>query len=250
MKLMDLVQYLNSLLHIDEIKDVSLNGLQIQNSGEIKKTALAVDASLAAIQEASAQNAQILLVHHGLFWKEAVAITGPMYDRIRTCIQNDLALYACHLPLDMHPELGNNAQIDKVLGWPVVGGFGDYHGQIIGTEVRLNQPVKFEDLVSTFRSKLNFDPLAWDFGRKEVQRIGYVSGRASDLLNEAIDKDLDVFVTGESRHEDYWIAKEAGINVIFGGHYATETLGVKAVGAHLKEKFNLETVFLDLPTGL
>ncbi len=250
MNLTELVQYLNSLLKNDEIKDVSLNGLQIQNSGNVNKIAIAVDASFASIEEAIKQNVQLLLVHHGLFWKDSVAITGTMYDRVRTCIQNDLALYASHLPLDMHPELGNNAQIQQVLGWPVVGGFGDYHGQIIGTEARLDKPVSFESLVSDFQRKLNYAPLSWNFGRKEVQSIGYVSGRASDLLHEAIEKKLDVFVTGESRHEDYWVAKEAGINVIFGGHYATETLGVKAVGKHLEETFGLETSFIDLPTGL
>jgi len=249
MKLQDLVHFLDDLLKIKDIQDESLNGLQVANRGEVSKVALAVDASQRAFERASEIKADFIFVHHGLFWARPFSLTGPMYWRIRVLVESGIALYAAHLPLDLHSELGNNAQIKRVLGWPVVGDFGDYHGTIIGREVRFEEAVPFSSLVETIHKKLECTPQAWNFGPDKVQRLGYVSGGGLSLLQQAIDAGMDAYVTGEPKHSFYWIAKEAGINVVFAGHYATETLGVKAVGEAITKELGLETVFMDLPTG-
>ena len=249
MKLNALVDYLNDLLKIHDIEDDSLNGLQVENSGEVGKVALSVDASLIAFQKAEEAGADLLLVHHGLFWGKPFTLTGPWYERIRALITADIALYAAHLPLDMHPEYGNNAQIQQILGWPVKGDFGEYHGSILGKEVRLEHPTHVEAVAEHVAHRLQCEPVVWRFGAATVRRIGYVSGGGLSMLEQAIDAGYDLYITGEPKHSAYWTAKEAGINVIFAGHYTTETLGVKALGAHLQEKFGLDTVFIDLPTG-
>jgi dinuclear metal center YbgI/SA1388 family protein len=250
MKLTALVEYLDKLLRISDIEDESLNGLQVENTGTVNKIALAVDGSAEAFEKAKDIGADFIFVHHGLFWSKPFPLRGPMYRRIRSLVNSNIALYAVHLPLDLHSEFGNNAQVQKVLGWPITGDFGEYHGEIIGKEICFKKPVPLSNLVSDMESKLGCEVRVWDFGKKNVSRLGYVSGGGLGLLDQAVKAGFDVFVTGEPRHGSYWIAKEAGINVIFGGHYATETLGVKAVGDHINKQFGLETVFIDLPTGL
>lgn len=250
MKTDELVQHLNDILDIENIPDESLNGLQVANSGQVATVALAVDASEGSIKQAAELGADLLLVHHGLFWGVPLALTGSHYNRIRTLMHYDLALYAVHLPLDSHPELGNNAQIGPLMNWPLHKEFGLYHGQNLGYEIHLRQPEPIENLVQTLGEKLQCTPKLWNFGKKEIGRIGYVSGGSMSNLEEAIQKRLDLFVTGEPKHTAYWTAKEAGINVLCAGHYATETLGVKAVGKYLEKQFGLKTVFIDLPTGL
>jgi dinuclear metal center YbgI/SA1388 family protein len=249
MKLLKLVNYLNDYLCVKEISDDSLNGLQVENSGEVHKIALSVDVSLAAIEEAKVNRADLLLVHHGLFWSKSIPVTGTMYQRMKKLIESDMALYAVHLPLDLHPEVGNNVQIQHILGWPISGEFGDYHGTIIGRAIRFKKSRSRNAIVQTIREKLKCDPLVWAFGPDTIQYVGYVSGGAVSMLEQAVEAGMDTYITGEPKHSFYWIAKEAGINVIFAGHYATETLGVKALGRLIGEKFGLETEFLDLPTG-
>jgi dinuclear metal center YbgI/SA1388 family protein len=244
-----LIDYLDDLLNIRGIEDDSLNGLQVANSGTLHKVALAVDASAASIKKAKEIGAQLLFVHHGLFWGRPLPLTGYMYQRIQLLIKSDIALYAAHLPLDFHPDLGNNTQLCKLMGWPIVGDFGEYRGSTIGKEVRLEKPVLFSEVVDQFRRNLKCEPIIWDFGTEKVMRLGCVSGGALTMLDQAIRAKLDVYVTGEPKHSFYWIAKEASINVIFGGHYTTETFGVQAVGEVIQKEFGLETVFIDLPTG-
>jgi len=241
--------FLNNLLKISEIHDDSLNGLQVANSGSVRKVALAVDVSLAAIVEAGKLHADMLFVHHGQFWGKPVALTAGVYKRIRALMDADMALYAAHLPLDLHPELGNNAQIEKILEFPVKRDFGDYHGTVIGKEVVFNEPVSVEAIVERMRKGLNCDPKVWRFGPDKISRLGYVSGGAISMMDQAVQAGMDAYITGEPAHSAYWTAREAGIHVIFGGHYATETLGVKAVGEVIHKEFGLETVFIDLPTG-
>ncbi|NQT25260.1 Nif3-like dinuclear metal center hexameric protein [candidate division KSB1 bacterium] len=250
MKTDELVKYLDELLRTSEIQDDSVNGLQVANSGSVQKIALAVDVSEPAIQKASQLDAELLLVHHGLFWGKSEPIRGALYERIRGLIQNDIALYASHLPLDMHPELGNNAQAVSIMDWSVTDEFGDYHGQILGKEIHFKTPVSLQQIADDLSNKLNCSPVLWEFGKAEIQTAGYVSGGAISMLPEAIEKELDLYITGEPRHGSYWIAKEAGINVLFAGHYATETLGVQALGVHLQKKFGLEVKMIELPTGL
>ncbi len=249
MKTKQLAYYLNGLLKIKEVKDKSLNGLVVDNRGEVNKIALSVDASLDTFKKAKQAGADFLLVHHGLWWGEALPLCGGLYRRIKFLLDENIALYTAHLPLDMHPEFGNNAQAAKLLGWTVKKDFGNYNGFLIGKEAFFEPTRKLEDLVKDLKDKLKINPIVWDFGSKEVKRLGYVSGGAIDLLPQAIEIKLDTYITGEPQHSYYWMAKEEKINVIFTGHYASETLGVKAIGKHLKNKFNLKIEFLDLPTG-
>lgn len=250
MRTRELVTFLDDLLNVKDISDTSQNGLQIDNSGEVKKVGLAVDASAASFQKAKELNVDFLLVHHGLFWDKSVTLIGALYQRVKILMDSDIALYGAHLPLDMHPEVGNNAQIANVLGWPTAGDFGDYHGNILGKEIRFDKPVNLLDIADQLAEKLHCEPLVWDFGPKTIQYMGYVSGGGIKMLEQAIDAGMDLYITGEPSHSIYWIAKEAGINVILAGHYATETLGVKAVGEKIRETFGLVVEFIDLPTGL
>lgn len=249
METRQLANYLNELLKIKEVEDKSLNGLVVDNKGEVNKVALAVDASLDTFKKANQAGADFLFVHHGLWWGEPLPLCGGLYRRIKFLLDENIALYAAHLPLDMHPEFGNNAQAVKLLGWIIKKDFGEYNGFLIGKEVFFDPTCKLEDLVKDLKDKLKVNPIVWDFGSQEVKRLGYVSGGGLGLLPQAIEAGLDTYVTGEPQHSYYWMAKEEKINVIFTGHYIGETLGVKAIGKHLKNKFNLKIEFLDLPTG-
>lgn len=249
MKMIQLVEYLDHLLKISDVEDDSLNGLQVESSRDAKKVALAVDASFETIQKAKKAGANLLFVHHGLFWGKPVSLSGFLYRRIKLLIESDMALYAVHLPLDLHPTLGNNAQICKVMDWPVVGDFGEYHGSVIGKAVQFQKPILLSKLVGQFGKRLDCETTLWNFGPEKIVHLGCVSGGAVSFLDQAIRRNFDAFVTGEPKHDWYWTAKEAGINVLFGGHYRTETLGVKAVGERIQKELKLETVFIDLPTG-
>lgn len=250
MKLNELTEYLDALLRINEIEDDSVNGLQVECTQDIQKVGLAVDASFAAFETAVTQNIDLLFVHHGLYWGKSVPAIGAMYQRLATLIKSNTALYAAHLPLDMHPQFGNNAQIKDVLGWPLTKDFGDYHGNILGKEIQFPEEKPLSEIADEITKNLQCDITVWDFGTEKVKTAGYVSGGGIGILEQAIAAGYDLYITGEPKHSAYWVAKEAGINVIFAGHYATETLGVRAVGKHLNEKFGLEIFDIDLPTGL
>jgi dinuclear metal center YbgI/SA1388 family protein len=245
----DLTKHLDELLRTQEIPDSSLNGLQVANSGKVTKVGLAVDGSLKAFQECKKRGIDFLVVHHGLFWGKPFALVGHKYDRIKTLIENDVALYAAHLPLDMHPKLGNNARAMVVLGWEPSGDFGDWKGITLGQEVRFDPPKPLEEIVSHVAKTFDTLPIVWEHGPRQIRTLGYISGYAIDVYKEAVDKGYDLMITGEPSHSYYWGIAESNLNMIFAGHYATERLGVLAVGEHLKERFGLETEFIELPTG-
>jgi len=249
MKTIELVDYLDNLLNINQIDDSSLNGLQVGNSGKIKKIAYSVDASLETFEKACELDVNFLFVHHGIFWSKPVSITGNLYRRIKILIDNDIALYAAHLPLDIHPKFGNNSQIQDVLKWKIKDDFGLYHGVPIGKIIEFKNNRNIKDLADEIESKLGCDPVVWDFGPDRIRKAAYVSGDGISMLDQAIDAGVDLYITGEPSHSAFWQAKEAGINIIFAGHYITETLGVKAVGEEIKRNFGIETIFINLPTG-
>jgi dinuclear metal center YbgI/SA1388 family protein len=242
-----LSQYLNSLLHVADIQDASLNGLQVENNGNVGRVGLAVDISQALIKEAHGAGVDFLIVHHGLFWGKPVPVTGPLYQRIRSLMEYNIALYAVHLPLDVHPELGNNAQIQQVLGWQAGEDIDD--GISLGKQIQFDSPRELSELVQDLKTGLNFDPKVWNFGPRSITRAALISGAGIRFLDHIAALGIHTLVTGEPKHDAYWIARELELNVILAGHYATETLGVQAVGNHLKEKFGLATCFIDLPTG-
>ena len=250
MKLGEIVSYLNEILRTNEISDDSKNGLQVENNGEVKKIGIAVDACVESFKEAKRRKVDFLIVHHGLLWKEINPVTGNFYKRLKILIEGNIALYAAHLPLDMHSKFGNNSVGVKLLGFEKGEKFGNYHGIEIGYEFRIFPPEERRDIKSLIGEKLKTKVISWDFGKKIIERGAFVSGFGLSLLPEAIEKELDIFITGEPSHIWFWKAKEGKINVFFAGHYKTEILGVRTLGKHLSEKFNLPLEILDFPTGL
>lgn len=250
MQLPDLVRYLDGYLRVAEVADYpnALNGLQVSGSRDVTRVAAAVDLCRATVEMAATHRAELLLVHHGLFWNWPRPIVGPTYDRVRGLIQHDIALYSVHLPLDLHPEVGNNHLLARRLEVPVRGGFGDLHGETIGVWGELD--VSREELVSRISAHLHVTPRLLPFGPARTKRVGIVTGAGGSLIGQAVAAGLDTLVTGEGAHHSFFDAEELGVNVIYAGHYATETVGVRALGEHLSAKFGFAPAFLDHPTGL
>ena len=249
MDIQQLSQYLDGLLDIHSIRDYpkALNGLQVENTGEIRKVGLAVDACRATIDMAEAAGCQMLFVHHGLFWGGLQPLRGPHFDKLSALIRANIALYSAHLPLDVHPMLGNNRTLADMIGLESLEAFAEYEGQCIGLKGRIARQLA-DKLAQTMQEQLG-SPVKL-IGGGEVETVGLVTGGAGDLLHQAIGAGLDCYITGEGASHLYHDATEGGCVLMLAGHYATETGGVKAVGRHLSEKFDMETVFLDYPTGL
>ena len=255
--LADVVAYADEFLRIREVADErnAVNGLQVENKGSVAGIVAAVDASQATIDgSAAGARARLLVVHHGLLWDGNVPVTGRRYRRIATLLENDVALYAAHIPLDLHPEVGNNVVLADRLGIEVEGWFGDYKGSPIGVwglaPARLTAR---ETLLGEVNRALGtFAPGARLIpgGPERVSRVGIITGGAGSMIGEARTAGLDTYITGEGAHHTYFDAVEWGLNVIYAGHYATETLGVQALASHLGERFDLEWEFHDHPTGL
>jgi dinuclear metal center YbgI/SA1388 family protein len=246
----ELVHYLDEYLRIAEIPDDSKNGLQVEGRAEVHRVALAVDACLAAFVQAREAGADFLIVHHGLFWGNYHPLAGVHLRRIRALLEPEVTLYAAHLPLDAHPEVGNNAVLARLLDLQDTAPFGEYQGVGIGLQGRLPQPTSAEDLSRQVQARLDAPVVLQAYGPPLVRRMGVISGGGADLVRQAAAAGLDLYLTGERSHTFAHDAEEAGIHVLFAGHYVTETTGIKALGQHLAERFGLETVFLDLPTGL
>lgn len=250
-RLADLQAYLDDFLRIGaERADApeALNGLQVANRGEVTALAAAVDVCEATIRMAADEKANLLLVHHGLFWGGLRPLTGPMYRRVAGLLTNDIALYAAHLPLDRHPVVGNNIVLARMLGLEPRGEFGEYHGAPIG--VWGEADVSRDDLTDAIAAALRATPRVLPFGPDRVRRVGVITGSGGSMIAQAAAAGLDTLVTGEGQHWTYFDAEELGVNVYFAGHYATETVGVKALAEHVAAKFDLPWVFLDHPTGL
>ncbi|MBN2508650.1 MAG: Nif3-like dinuclear metal center hexameric protein [Spirochaetales bacterium] len=253
MTVKELDVYFRSILDIDACarSDSSLNGLQAgDGEAEVTKAAFAVDACLETFARAAEAGAQLLFVHHGIFWGRPYAFTGPAYARIAFLIRQGLALYAAHLPLDMHPTLGNNASIMRALGIHEIEPFGMYKGLKIGYKGVLKEPVSLSFLIDRMNIPSEDVLQVLPFGKEQVRSVGVVSGGAVAELEDAINEGLDVYITGEAGHTAYHTALESGINMICAGHYATETFGVRAMAERLHKDTGIESVFIDLPTGL
>lgn len=250
MHLDELTEYLDTYLRVREIRDYgpALNGLQVANSGEVKRVAVAVDAVQATIEAAVADGADLLLVHHGMFWDGHQPVTGRRYRRLKTLLDADLAVYSAHLPLDVHPEVGNNAVLARALGIDVQGPLGDYKGLPVGVwgTVDLRREALAARLDETLGSRVKLVP----GGPERVRRVGVITGGAGGEVQAALAAGLDAFISGEGAHHHFFDAEEGGINLYLGGHYATEVWGVRALGAHLETRFGLPWTFLDHPTGL
>ncbi|HEU5305042.1 MAG TPA: Nif3-like dinuclear metal center hexameric protein [Gemmatimonadales bacterium] len=259
--LRDLVEYLDQYLRIKDVPDEpnAVNGLQVENSGRVGSIVAAVDASQATIDGVIASldpslAPPLVLVHHGLLWDGNAPVTGRRYRRLAGLLDHDIALYAAHIPLDVHPEVGNNAVLAERLGIRVEGWFGDYRGIEMGVwgpspsslPTRESVALELDRVLHTLKGSATLIP----GGPEKPSRIGIITGGAGSMIRAARDAGLDTFITGEGPHHTYFDAMEWGVNVIYAGHYATETLGVQAMASHLAEQFDLEWDFHDHPTGL
>ncbi len=248
--LRDLAVYLDGYLRIREVGDDALacNGLQAENGGEVRRIAVAVDACQAVIDEAATLHADLLIVHHGLFWGGLQPLVGRARRRFASLLEHGIAVYGAHIPLDIHPEVGNNVLLARLLGMEVKGWWGEYQGAKIGVWGALDLPR--EELGERLRTALGPSPRLIPCGPKRAGRVGVITGAGGSMIEEAHRSGLDTFVTGEGKHHTYFDAEELGVNVFYAGHYATETIGVKALGEHLAARFDLPWSFIDHPTGL
>jgi dinuclear metal center YbgI/SA1388 family protein len=248
--LAEIVRYCDRTLRTGEINDYdgAVNGLQVENRGGVTRIAAAVDASLATIRQAIGARADLLLVHHGLFWSRSHPWTKKKYELLRLLLDNDLAVYSSHLPLDAHPKLGNNVRLCAALGLKKLRPFFFSHGQFIGFQSQLR--ISRTDLAERLHEATGAKPLVIPGGRAQCVRIGVVTGGAGADLRQAADEGVDTFITGEGPHWTYAAAEELGLNVLYGGHYATETFGVKSLADHLSTRFRVPWIFLHHPTGL
>ncbi len=250
MKLAELVAYLDSYLRVRDVPDdaEAMNGLQVENDGEVGRVAVAVDACEAVIREAARQHADLLLVHHGLFWGPRTPLTGRGWRKVSALVRSGIAVYGAHLPLDVHPQVGNNAELARLLGVRVSGTWGEYLGTPIGVWGELS--VEREAIARRLEAALGVTVRLIPGGSARTGRIGIVTGAGGSMIGQAHAAGIDTLVTGEAKHHAFFDAEELGVNVLLGGHYATETVGVKALGAHLAARFGLDWTFLDHPTGL
>jgi dinuclear metal center YbgI/SA1388 family protein len=251
-----LTSYLDRTLRVAGFTDYddAFNGLQCENrSGRVTRIAAAVDANEFTINAAIRARADLLLVHHGLFWSRPQPWTGRHWRKIRALVDGNLAVYSCHLPLDAHPKCGNNILIAKGLGLRRVRPFLVHHGKLIGWRGELPVAmtadalsVKVAALLAIKSSQIKTLP----FGPKRLRSIGVCSGGAGGELKAAAAAGVDAYITGEGAHWTFGDAEELGVAVIYGGHYATETFGVRAVGEHLSKKFHVPSTFIDHPSGM
>jgi dinuclear metal center YbgI/SA1388 family protein len=245
-----IVQYCNRELRTAEKLDYdgACNGLQVENRGTVSRIAAAVDAGLATVRLAAEAKADLLIVHHGLFWGASHPWTARRYELLRALLDHNLAVYSSHLPLDSHPRLGNNAQLCAALGLKNLRPFFFDHGQYLGFQAKAS--LSRAELVRKLERATGTEALLIPGGQETCRQIGVVSGGAGGDLQKAVDEGVDTFITGEGPHWTYALAEELGMNVLYGGHYATETFGVKALAARLSAKFKVPWTFLDHPTGL
>jgi dinuclear metal center YbgI/SA1388 family protein len=249
-RLRAVVQHCDRILRTPEFTDWdgAANGLQVENRGSVTRLAAAVDARWATLQMAVAAGADLLVVHHGLFWAPSHPWTGKRYELLRLLLDHNLAVYSSHLPLDAHPRLGNNARLCAALNLKQPKPFFLEKGRCIG--LRVQTRLLRTELARRLKVAVGPDPVVLPGGPALCRRIGIVTGGAGSELRRAAAEGVDTFVTGEGPHWTHALADEVGINVLYGGHYATETMGVKALACHLSKTFGLPWTFLDCPTGL
>ncbi len=246
-RLDDFLNYTQTLLGVDEYRDYCPNGLQVEGRAEVRRIVSGVTASQALIDATVDIGADLLLVHHGFFWKgEEPRIIGMKQRRIKALLAHDISLVAYHLPLDGHEEFGNNAQLARLLGFTVEGRFGTGPGGGIAMTGKLPQPQQVEVLAHQVGTVLQREPLLIKGTDKPVKRLGWCTGAAQGHLEQAAALGLDAFISGEISEHTVHTARELGIHYLSAGHHATERYGVKALAEHLSEHFSLENHFIDI----
>ena len=243
----EIIQWCDSTLKAAEFKDYAPNGLQIEGKAEVKKILCAVTASQSAIEAAIAQQADLLLVHHGYFWKgEAYPITGMRGKRIKTLIQNDISLVGYHLPLDAHPTLGNNAAIADLLELQNIEALDPSERHPIGNIGYLKQPVSAEVFKTLLTEKLGFETIHLAAGKTKIQKVGFCTGGAQDFIEKAAAQDCDAYISGEVSERTFYQAQELNVHYFACGHHATERYGVQRLGKAIAEQFNIEYSYFEL----
>jgi dinuclear metal center YbgI/SA1388 family protein len=248
--LSDIVSYTDRFLRIRDVGDWdnALNGLQVENSGRVTRIGAAVDVSTRVLTEAAEQDVDLLIVHHGLFWPGLQPVRDALRRQLRVAFENDIALYSAHLPLDIHPRLGNNAQLVAAIGLKSARPFLEEKGQPVGLKIRVS--LSRSELVSKLQKALNVPVKGFGLGPKRTRAIGVVTGGAGSEIYRMAEEGIDTFITGEAPHWAALAAEELGVNLLLGGHYATEVFGVKALAGHLSKRFRVPWQFIDCPTGL
>ncbi len=248
--LCEIVRYTDKYLRTREIGDWdnALNGLQIENSGRVTRIGAAVDVSTRALAEAAKEGVDLLIVHHGLFWPGLQRVSGWLRRQLKLAFENDIALYSVHLPLDLHPQVGNNAQLVKALGVKSTTPFFEEKGQLIGLKARVS--ISRDEILLRLEKSLGAKVKAFNFGPPKPKMAGIVSGGAGGEIYRVAAEKVDTFITGEAPHWAAIAAEELRLNLILGGHYATETFGVKTLAVHLSKRFKIPWRFLNFPTGL
>ena len=246
----ELVAFLDRELKTTSIPDYpgAMNGLQLANGGEVGRIVAAVDGSLPVIEKAADGEPGLLIVHHGMFWQGARPITGAFYRKLKIAMDAGLAIYSSHLPLDVHPEWGNNIQLARAVGIEVPEPFFDHKGLLVG--LRGQWHGKRDDLRECLGKALAGPVHLCPGGPERISQIGLITGGAGGEVERVAASGIDTFITGEGPHWSYPLAEELGINLFYGGHYATETFGVKAISEVISRQFGLPWRFLDHPTGL
>jgi len=249
-KLSVIQSYLDDELRINQISDACANGLEVDGKENIEKIVFMVDASEEGFRYALDKNADMVIVHHGLFFGNIKKINGSLYKRIKILVNNNISLYAAHLPLDIHPIFGNNVQIANILGLKNIRQItiGNYTDLLVIGELEYDTSLSsFLDLI---RQKINPDPQVLSFGNKKISKVGIISGSGSEAIEITAQYGADLFLTGEPKLSAYHIAKESAINIVFAGHYYTEVFGLKSLMENLIQKFNISAEFIDIPTSI
>jgi dinuclear metal center YbgI/SA1388 family protein len=249
-KLSEVVGFLEKELNTEGVPDYpgAYNGLQLQNGGEVRRVACAVDASQPVIEKAVAKGADLLVVHHGMFWQGVRMLTGSAYTKLKIAMDSGLAIYSSHIPLDIHPELGNNVRLSRELGLGDGEPFFDWKGIFLGR--RANYKGNLGLLRKTLELAVGGPALLRGDETTPAGLVGIITGGAGSEIEAMVKEGIDTFVTGEGPHWSHSLAEELGLNVLYAGHYATETFGVKALGQLLNDQFCLDWSFVDHPSGL
>jgi dinuclear metal center YbgI/SA1388 family protein len=249
-ELESLVGFLDRFLGIADFPDYpgALNGLQVEGPRVIRRLAAAVDAGTPTIQAAIEAECDLLLVHHGLFWNAPAPVTGRVYRRLAPLLRREVAVYSAHLPLDAHPEVGNCAVLARALGFDPVDRFGSYEGREIGYRVETDEDRG--EMIRRLEGVLGGPVRLLPGGPERIRRLGIVTGGGGSFLSDAAAEGLDTLLTGEAPHHTWMDAMEQGVNVLLGGHYLTETWGVRALAERIEEETGVPWTFLDFPTGL
>jgi dinuclear metal center YbgI/SA1388 family protein len=249
MKRTELVEYLDAYLRVGDIRDSSKNGLQVEGADEVTRVAFAVDARKAAFEEAARRGAHLVIVHHGLYWEKVEPLVGILYGRAEALIRNNMGLYAAHLPIDAHEEVGNNAELARILGLRERTRAGEYHDAMIGFGGIAPSGATMSSLAAALEQGTGHKVIRVIDTGKPPCKVACVSGGAACMASGVAEEGYDTYVTGEVAHGFVPEIEELGLNVIFAGHYASESLGVKALARHLEQEFDLETTFLEFPTS-